>query len=200
MTVAVWFCMNLGILLTAVGWLLLIATFLPNYLSSLLVGLGKFFEIRFFHPVKLSDSRLSFGVFFEIRKIPQTSLLYTYFYWGEKVKQKEFPQHTFFTSYTDTRNTPHNIAAWRCRMDAAAPYAYMFRSTRSHQLQPQWSYLWWICSQMALYRWVQLYRLRTRYWKYCYPRYFRLRFPHFLSALLWQMSQAPEVRYPVLQS
>ena len=57
------------------------------------------------------DSRLSFGVFFEIRKIPQTSLLYTYFYWGEKVKQKEFPQHTFFTSYTDTRNTPHNIAA-----------------------------------------------------------------------------------------
>ena len=36
---------------------------------------------------------------------------HTYFYWGEKVKQKEFPQHTFFTSYTDTRNTPHNIAA-----------------------------------------------------------------------------------------
>lgn len=111
MTVAVWFLYEFGDIVDCCWVTFADCHFFTQLFFLFMGGIGEFFEIRIFYPVKLSDSRLSFGVFFEIRKIPQTSLLYTYFYWGEKVKQKEFPQHTSFTSYTDTRNTPHNIAA-----------------------------------------------------------------------------------------
>ena len=48
MTVAEWFCLNLLILTAAVGEFLLIATFLPNYLSCVWMVLGDLLKLEIF--------------------------------------------------------------------------------------------------------------------------------------------------------
>lgn len=58
------FYMNWLTLATAVGGILLITSFSPNYFLCLYLGLGEFFEIRIFYPVKLSDLQYSLGEFF----------------------------------------------------------------------------------------------------------------------------------------